>query len=140
MKMNNSKRGKSGLKLKGFSIQFLPYSEIRNLDGEKRIRKILGIIRSNNILIMQGRLRPEEETKLITDAMSLISGSLKDFRGVELAVVSGSEERTFFSKLKQRMANALSGGDLGTITIVGPATIVKEIKKNPKKIELLLNK
>ncbi len=139
--MKNSKRGTGkGLKLKGFSIQFLPYSEIKNLDSGKRIKKILGIIIGNNILIMQGRLKPEEETKLISDAMGMISGSLKDFRGVELAVISGSEEKNFFSKLKRNLANALSGGDLGTITIVGPATIVKEIKKNPKKIELLLNK
>ncbi len=137
--MKNQKRGR-GLKLKGFSIQFLPYSEIRELNSDKRIKKILGIIAANNILIMQGRLKPEEETKLIGDAMSMIGGNLKDFRGVELAVISGSEEKNFFSKMKQRMANALSGGDMGTITIVGPATIVKEIKRNPKKIELLLNK
>jgi len=135
------KRGdKKGLKLKGFSIQFLPYSEIRNLDSDKRIKKVLGIIAGNNILIVQGRLRPDEETRLISDAMSMIKGNFRDFRGVELAVISGSEERNFFSKIKQKMANALSGGDMGTITVIGPATIVKEIKRNPKKIELLLNK
>jgi len=35
---------------------------------------------------------------------------------------------------------SLSGGDLGAITIIGPASIVKEIKRDPKKIELMLNK
>lgn len=127
-------------KIKGFSIQFLPYSEIRDLDSTERIKKILGIILKNNILILQGRLKPEEETRLIGDTMAMI-GHVKNFSGIELAVVSenGNEEK-FLDKIKKNLAKALTGGDLGAVTIIGPATIVKEIKKNPKKIELLLNK
>jgi hypothetical protein len=44
----------------------------------------------------------------------------------------------FFEKITKGIANALAGGDFSSITIIGPATIVKEIKRNPKKIELLL--
>jgi hypothetical protein len=133
------KRKNKEMKLKGFSIQFLPYSEIKDLESDKRIKKVLDIVSKNNILLLQGRLKPEEETKLIGDTMGLISKG-KGFLGVELAVISDTGNETFFSKIKRNIANALSGGDLGTITIVGPATVVKEIKKNPKKIELLLNK
>ena len=42
--------------------------------------------------------------------------------------------------MRYSMANALTGGDAGSLTIVGPATIVKEIKRNPRKIELMLNR
>ena len=42
-------------------------------------------------------------------------------------------------KLKYGIASALTGGDVNAITIIGPATIVKEMKRNPKKIELLMN-
>lgn len=127
-------------KIKGFSIQFLPYSEIRNLSSGERIRKILRIILGHNILILQGRLKAGEETRLIEDTMEMI-GHVKDFKGIELAVISenGGEEK-FFGKVKKGIVNALSGGDLGAVTIIGPATVVKEIKRNPKKIELLLNK
>ena len=38
------------------------------------------------------------------------------------------------------VASVLTGGNINAITIIGPATIVKEMKRNPKKIELLLNK
>ena len=31
-------------------------------------------------------------------------------------------------------------GDTSAMTIIGPASIVKDIKRNPKKIELLLRK
>lgn len=125
--------------IKGFSIQFLPYSEIRDLDSDKRIRKILNVVLGNIILILQGRLRAEEETRLIGDTMAMI-GHVKNFKGIELAVISGNRNDSILGKMKKGIANALSGGDLGAITIIGPATIVKEIKRNPKKIELLLNK
>ena len=124
-------------KIKGFSIQFLPYSEIKYLDSTERIRKILNIVLGNNILILQGKLKPEEETRLIGDTMAMI-GHVKSFKGIELAVIGGNGNESIFGKMKKGLANALAGGDLGAVTIIGPATIVKEIKKNPRKIELLL--
>ena len=137
--MGNKKNKKKGLgSIKGFAIQFLPYTEIKDLDSDERVKKILGIVLGNNILILQGRLRSIEETRLIGDTMAMI-GHVKDFRGIELAVISEGEQ-SFFGKMKKGLINALSGGDLGAITIIGPATIVKEIKRNPKKIELMLNK
>ncbi len=124
-------------KLKGFSIQFLPYSEIRGLDSSQRIRKILNIVLGNNILILQGRLELEEETRLIEDTMAMM-GHVKNFKGVELAVISGNGNQGFLGRFRSNLVSAIAGGDLGAVTIIGPATIVKEIKRNPKKIELLL--
>ena len=125
--------------LKGFAIQFLPYAEIKRLNSDERIKKILGIILGNNILILQGRLTAGEETRLIGDTMAMI-GHVNSFRGIELAVISGNGTGGIFSRFTKGIANALAGGDFSAITIIGPATIVKEIKKNPKKIELFLNK
>ncbi len=138
--MIKKKRGKLG-KIKGFSIQFLPFSEIRDLDSTGRIKKILNIVLGNNILILQGRLKAEEEARLIGDTMAMI-GHVKGFKGIELAVISGNGNNpgSFFNKMRQNLANSLAKGDLGAVTIIGAATIVKDIKKNPKKIELLLNR
>lgn len=132
------KKKKKLNKIKGFSIQFLPYSEIRNLNSDERIKKILNIVLGNYILILQGRLQTEEETRLIGDTMAMI-GHIKGFNGIELAVISSNGEENFINKIKKSAVKLLSGGDLGAITIIGPATIVKEIKRDPKKIELLLN-
>ncbi len=117
----------------------MPYSEIKNLDSTSRIKKILGIVLGNEILILQGRLLPQEETRLIEDTMAMIDYT-DGFKGIELAVISGDNQENFFSKITKNIANALIGSDLTSITIIGPATIVKEIKKDPKKIELFLNK
>ena len=122
--------------IKGFSIQFLPYSEIRGLNSDERIKKILGIILGNNILVIQGRLTPGEETRLIGDTMAMID-HVKSFKGIELAVISGSGREGVFGRFTKGIANALAGGDFSAITIIGPATIVKEIKKNPKKIRAI---
>lgn len=135
----STKRGKNLGKIKGFTIQFLPYSEIKNLGSDDRIRKILNIVLGNNILILQGKLKADEETRLIGDTMAMI-GHVKEFKGIELAVISGNGDSGVWDGIKKGIANALSGGDLGAVTIIGPATIVKEMKRNPKKIELLLNK
>lgn len=136
---SNKKSGKGIGKIKGFSIQFLPYSEIRNLNSDERIRKILGIVLGNNILFLQGKLKSEEEARLIGDTMAMI-GHVKDFKGIELAVIAGNGDSGMFDKMRKGIVNFLSKGDLGAMTIIGPATIVKEIKRNPKKIELFLNK
>ncbi len=125
--------------LRGLSIQFIPHSDIRGLDSNERIKKILSIVLGNNIVVLQGRLKADEEARLIGDTMAMID-YLKGFKGIELAVIDGHDKNTpLTEKFKRRFVSALVG-DLSSITIIGPATVVKEIKRNPKKIELLLNK
>ncbi len=98
--MGDKKRGigKNLGRIKGFSIQFLPFSEIKSLNSDDRIKKILGIIFDNNILILQGRLTASEEARLIGDTMAMI-GHIKTFKGIELAVISGNGKEGFFGKM-----------------------------------------
>ncbi len=126
-------------RINGFAIRFMPYSEIKNLNSTQRIKKVLEIVFENYILILQGRLKPEEETRLIEDTMAMI-GHVKNFKGIELAVISSDDKTSTIDRLRNKIAMSLSGGDLGAVTIIGPASVVKEIKRDPKKIELMLNK
>jgi hypothetical protein len=124
-------------KLKGLTIQFMPYSEIAKLESVERIKKLLKVILSNKIVVLQGRLNPEEETRLIEDTMIMI-GNIKGFKGVELAVISqDSQDRNLFEKMRFGIAKALVGQQ-DSITIIGPATIIKEMKKDPKKLEVMM--
>jgi hypothetical protein len=125
------------VKQKDLTIHFMPFSEIERAGTGERIKKILGVILQDKLVILQGRLKPEEETRLIEDTMALI-GHIKGFNGVELAVVSG-EDRTLFEKIRHNIARILVG-EQDAVTIIGPANLVKEIKRNPKKIELLLKR
>ena len=126
-------------KIKGLTLEFMPYSEIRNLDSGERIKKLLSIVLGNKIIVLQGRLEPEQETRLIEDTMAII-GNVKGFKGIELAVISAnSSNMPLFGKFRQGVAKMLVG-DTASMTIIGPASIVKDIKRNPKKIELILMK
>ncbi len=130
---------KNKLKEKGLTIQFLPYAEIEGLDSTSRIKKLLEIILKNKVIILQGRLRAEEETRLIEDTMILV-GKIKEFKGIELAVISPNiEERKLMDKFKHGIANLLVG-QTDAMTIIGPASIIKEMKKDPKKLEVMMSK
>ena len=89
------------------------------------------------MVILQGRLKPEEESRLIEDTMIMI-GNIKGFKGVELAVITqDSEDKSLFEKMKFGIAKALVGQQ-DALTIIGPASIVKEMKKDPKKLEVMM--
>ncbi len=123
-------------KEKGLTLHFVPFSEIAKLDSFERIKKLLKIILSNKIVILQGKLEPEEETRLIEDTMIMV-GNIKSFKGVELAVIEQGKNLGVFQKFKFGLAKALTG-QYNALTIIGPATIVKEMKKNPKKLEVMM--
>ena len=113
------------------TLQIVPYSEIENLTSIGRIRKLLNITKENKIVLLQGRLKPDEEKELIKTTMEEIN---KDFKGIEIATIDPNEGGA--SGVKRMLANLLLGDRQG-MTIVGPASIVTEIKKDPSKIELL---
>ena len=124
-------------KVKGLTLHFMPYAEIAKLETVDRIKKLLKIILDNKVVILQGRLKPEEESRLIEDTMIMI-GNIRGFKGVELAVISqDAEEKTYFDKFKSGIAKALVGPQ-DALTIIGPASIVKEMKKDPKKLEVMM--
>src|SRR3989338_4529373 len=47
------------MELKGLAIQFIPFSELKDLDSNGRIKKILNLVLGNNIVVLQGRLKAE---------------------------------------------------------------------------------
>lgn len=126
-------------KISKLTIHFMPYEEIANLDSGERVKKLLNIILADKIILLQGRLEPEEEVRLIEDTMVLI-GHVKGFKGVELAVLNPKKNRAnTFDQFRKEVARFLIG-DRSSMTVIGPASIIKDIKKDPSKIELMIKK
>ncbi len=115
------------------TLQYIPHHEIAPLNSENRIKKLLKVVKENKIVIMEGRLKPSEETTLIQKTMEEIT---KDFKGIELCTIHPSANNQFLKFLKRLMVKAIIGDREG-ITIIGPATIVKDIRRNPNRVELL---
>jgi hypothetical protein len=126
-----TEKGKMNMSL---TLQFVPYTEIEDLSSIGRINKLLKMAKENKIVLLEGRLKKEEEAELIKTTMEEIND---DFKGIELGVIyPGKEQGDMFKKLKSGFVGMLLGDRVG-LTIIGPASIVKEIKKDPNKIELL---
>jgi len=125
-------------KIKGLSLHVIPFSEVQSLGIAERVKKILNLVLGNKIVILHGRLRPEEEARLIEDTMALVD-HVKSFKGIELAVIEPDlRERGVFVKMRYGMAKRLVG-DNSALTVIGPASVIKDIKRDPKKLELWLS-
>lgn len=132
------KKIKGVKKINGLSLQVLPFSEMKDLTIAERVKKILGLVLGNKIVILQGRLRAEEEARLIEDTMALVD-HVKNFRGIELAVIEPDlRDENIFIKMKHGLAKRLVG-DNSSLTVIGPATVIKEIRRDPRKIELFFS-
>ncbi len=115
------------------TLEVIPYSQIEVLTSIGKIRKLLNIAKEDKIVLLQGRLRKDEESELIKATMEEIN---EEFKGIELAVIDPSSDvAAGFGRIRRGIANMLLGDRQG-LTIIGPATVVKEIKKDPNKIQL----
>jgi hypothetical protein len=115
------------------TIQFLPWSELSRLSPDDKLKKLLDLVKEDKIILLQGRLTSAEKSDLISRTMAEIS---KKFKGIEIEELDlVSKDRAFIEHLKSAIASMLLGGSQG-FTIIGPASIIKEIKKDPDKIQL----
>lgn len=125
-------------KLHGLSLHVIPFSEVIDLSISERVKKVLDLVLDNRIVILHGRLRAEEEARLIEDTMALVD-HVKSFKGIELAVIEPDlKDKNVFVKMKYGIAKSLVG-DNSSITVIGPASVIKDIKRDPKKLELMLS-
>jgi hypothetical protein len=113
----------------------MSYNQIKHLTSVGRIRKLLNLAKENKIILLQGRLDKAEEAELIQATMEEIN---KNFKGIELAVIQPrTNNNKGLLKLKNTVVSYLLGNQQG-MTVIGSASVVKSIKRDPHKIELLM--
>ena len=116
------------------TIEFMPHSSLGGMASAEKISKLLEIVKEGRIIVMEGRLTKEEEAGLISATMEKIDGN---FKGIEVSVTDPeNKSETLGQKLRSRLASALLGERQG-LTVIGPSTLVREIKKDPGRIMLL---
>jgi len=115
------------------TFQFVPYHDIEDMGSAMRVNKLLNIVKRNKIVLLEGRLKKQEEADLIEITMEQID---RRFKGIELSVVYPDKDKyEGLKKMKASVVNMLLGDRQG-MTIIGPANVVKKIEQNPNKIEL----
>ncbi|MBT4835619.1 DUF2073 domain-containing protein [Candidatus Woesearchaeota archaeon] len=126
------------------SFQYLPHREYSGLTTDEKLKKVFRIVKKDKIVLMQGRLKPHEEAQLIERTMGQIT---KNFSGISFCTIlpeqtgkgkKNKDEKKVPMMLKSAFYNAfLRNRD--TLTIIGPANLVKEIRKNPNRIDLMMD-
>jgi hypothetical protein len=114
------------------TLQFVPLDEIMHLDSEKKVQKLLKIIKQDKIIMMEGRLNNKEEARLIESTMEQID---KKFKGIEIASLEPQIRKNFRNILRDGIFKLFFGDKRG-MTIMGPANVIKEIKRDPNKLQL----
>ncbi len=114
-------------------VQILSHELIGNLSSSKKIRKILEIVKKGDVVLIEGRLKSEEELSLTSQALENVSGK---FTGIEIAFLDSVKSKSPIDTIKQGIIKILAKERLG-ITVIGPSKIIKEIKMNPNKLEIL---
>jgi len=119
------------------SIEFIPHYKLSGLEPEEKIKLILKSVKQNRIVLVQGRLKREEEAELIKQTMKNINES---FKGIEPAIFYPEikKEGSIFKYLKEKIIDMFLSDRQG-LTLIGPATIVKEIRQDPDKLQLYLD-
>ncbi len=116
------------------TLQFLPFSEVGNLTPDERLKRLLFLVKEEKIILLEGKLKSQEKSELISKTMAEID---KKFKGIEIEELDlESKDSAILDKIRSVFINMLLGSRKG-FTIIGPASIIKEIKKDPGKIQLL---
>ena len=119
------------------SIDFIPIELLAKSTPEERVEMILKRIKSRKIIVLNAKFDPRDEAALIKRTMESIN---KSFTGVEIASLSSSEllgNTSRLARVKEFIVNFLTGGKSG-ITVIGPAKIVRQIKREPDRISLFI--
>ncbi|NOR85407.1 DUF2073 domain-containing protein [archaeon] len=119
--------------MKNISIKLVPYEALES----GSVKDILADLQKNTIVVIDAKISPQKEAEIIQETMAEIN---EKFSGIEISSfdISKDEETDFLSKLRGRLAEILLGKKRG-LTVIGPADIIKKIKKDPKELMVHLS-
>jgi hypothetical protein len=111
-------------------IKFIPYEKMKRGNVSDMLRDV----KENTIILIDAKLRPEEEANLIEKTMEHVS---EKFSGIELSSIdlSSEEDVNRFGKFRNILIEKIIGKKRG-MTVVGPGNIIRKIKKNPEDLML----
>lgn len=123
-------------------LNFISSTVLNEKTADERIKLILDRIKDGSILIVDGVMKPEEEMALVKETMKKIGDG---FVGIEICSMKRPSGKYGFildrwerqKEWFQRIFSELTGNStkktgLKTgITLIGPAKVIKKVKKNP---------
>ena len=130
------------MRVKALKMDFVSSSTLDD-KGDKRINFILSRVKDGSIMVTDAVLHPQEEMDLIKETMRRVDDG---FPGIEVCSLKKqtrgfqhlSESMVDQKERLQKMFGITPRAGLKTgITLIGPAKIIKKIKKNPDSFSVL---
>jgi hypothetical protein len=130
-------------------MDFVSSNILNSKTGSKRIDFILNRVKDGSVLVTDGVLKPDEEMELIRETMRRVDDG---FPGIEVASLKRELKGidSVIDKLKdqknrvQSIVGSITGRENATaelktgLTLIGPAKIIKRIKKNPESFSVFM--
>lgn len=100
-------------------MNFLSSEVLLNVTAMEKIYLIIDKVKDGDIVVLEGGLTPSEEAELIETTMREID--IENFRGIDIQTLEKNKPGFLGLSNKKRIS----------LTIIGPANIMKEVKRQP---------
>ncbi|MDD3985674.1 MAG: DUF2073 domain-containing protein [Methanobacterium sp.] len=108
-------------------MDFLSSDALRTRTSLEKISMIVDKVKDGDIVVIEGGLTPEEEAELIETTMREID--VENFMGIDIYTLE-KDKSSFFGLSKKKTIG---------ITIIGPANVMKTVKKRSNFLSMIAN-
>lgn len=135
------------MNVKKLKMDFISSSVLDEKTKSGRINFILNKVKNGSILVTDAVLHPQEEVDLIKETMRRVDDGFpgievcslkKQTKGLQFLIERLTDQKDRIQKFFSLLRGRSSKSSLKTgITLIGPAKIIKRIKKNPNSFSIL---
>jgi len=123
------------MKDKQLKIVFLPTKQLYEKKDNEIFKKIINEVQQGNIVLIEKNISPLFEGQLIKETMKNVSDT---FEGIEFVRLDLNEKnKNTFEAIKTTISKLLVGERV--LTLIGPSSIIKNIKRDPNAIGMYIN-
>ena len=108
-------------------MDFLSSDALKSKSSIEKISMIVDKVKKGELLVIEGGLKPEEEAELIETTMREID--VESFMGIDIYTLE-KDESSFFGLSKKKTVG---------ITIIGPANVMKQVKRKSNFLSMVAN-
>jgi uncharacterized protein len=111
----------------GLKMDFLSSTALNQRTSMEKVSMIVERVKNGDLIVIEGGLTPEEEAELIETTMREID--VENFMGIDIYTLE--KDKTSFFGLSRKKTVGL--------TIIGPANVMKAVKKKSNFLSMIAN-
>jgi len=111
--------------MEGLKMDFISSEALENTTSMEKIYMIIGKVKNGAVVVMEGGLDPSERAELIETTMREID--IENFLGIDVHTLE-KDSSSFFGLSKKKKV---------VITIIGPANLMKTVKKQSNLLSMV---